>query len=84
MTAIRWVAVHRQCAARACGVGLADRSGWADPDSLGQHIFRRGSRRLWDEVEAAYRWWRDAGEPKAADWLFTVTPDNQRVELRAP
>ncbi len=46
-------------------------------------IRQHGPRRLWDEVEAAYRWWKDAGDPKAADWLFAVTPDTQRVELDA-
>jgi hypothetical protein len=44
-------------------------------------VHQHGLRRLWDEVEAAYHWWRDAGNPKAADWRFTITPDAQRVEL---
>ncbi len=39
-----------------------------------------GPRRLWDEVEAAYRWWCDAGSPSADAWRFTVTPDGQHVE----
>jgi protein-L-isoaspartate(D-aspartate) O-methyltransferase len=41
-----------------------------------------GPRRLWDEVEAAYRWWDDAGSPDADRWVFTVTPDGQQVELQ--
>lgn len=49
------------------------------PYEVGQH----GSRRLWDEVDAAYRWWHDAGNPRATDWHFTVTPDTQRIELPA-
>ncbi|MGH3888730.1 MAG: methyltransferase domain-containing protein [Pseudonocardiaceae bacterium] len=54
------------------------------PKSDGPYEVRQhGSRRLWDEVKAAYQWWRDAGDPKAADWRFTVTPDTQRVELDA-
>lgn len=40
-----------------------------------------GPRRLWDEVEAAHRWWVDAGRPGADRWRFTVTPDGQRIEL---
>lgn len=40
-----------------------------------------GPRRLWDEVEAAYRWWCDAGSPTADAWRFTVTPEGQHVEL---
>jgi protein-L-isoaspartate(D-aspartate) O-methyltransferase len=40
-----------------------------------------GSRRLWDEVEAAYYWWRDAGSPQADQWTFTVTPTGQQISL---
>ncbi len=65
-----------------------DSGAWASlrhpPASDGPYEVRQhGARRLWDEVEAAYLWWRDAGNPQAADWRFTVTPDTQRVELNA-
>jgi len=40
-----------------------------------------GPRRLWDEVQTAYRWWVDQGQPDVGAWLFTVTPTGQRVEL---
>lgn len=40
-----------------------------------------GPRRLWVEVEAAYRWWREVGSPATDRWLFTVTPDGQHIEL---
>ncbi|MGH3822967.1 MAG: methyltransferase domain-containing protein [Pseudonocardiaceae bacterium] len=40
-----------------------------------------GPRRLWDEVEAACRWWLHAGSPKAEQWKFTVTPEGQNIEL---
>lgn len=40
-----------------------------------------GPRRLWDEVEAAYRWWIDAAEPGTERWRFTVTAHGQRIEL---
>lgn len=33
------------------------------------------------EVFAAYRWWREAGKPKVGDWVVTVGPDGQRIEL---
>ncbi len=33
------------------------------------------------EVEAAYRWWVDAGSPSAERWRFAVSPQGQRVEL---
>lgn len=26
-------------------------------------VWQSGPRRLWDEVEAAYRWWVDQGNP---------------------
>lgn len=38
-------------------------------------VRQRGPRRLWDEVEAAYRWWRDQGKPTLDQWRFTVSPD---------
>jgi protein-L-isoaspartate(D-aspartate) O-methyltransferase len=40
-----------------------------------------GPRHLFDEIEAAYHWWRDAGSPKAEQWTFTVTPEEQRISL---
>ena len=40
-----------------------------------------GPRHLFDEVEAAYHWWRDAGSPKAEHWTFTVTSRQQRISL---
>jgi hypothetical protein len=43
-----------------------------------------GRRQLWDEVEAAYTWWVQAGSPSADHWRFTVTPQGQQIELVAP
>jgi protein-L-isoaspartate(D-aspartate) O-methyltransferase len=40
-----------------------------------------GPRHLFDEVEAAYHAWRDAGSPQAEEWTFTVTPQHQRISL---
>lgn len=40
-----------------------------------------GSRRLWDEVEAAYHWWEEQGKPAADRWRFTITPDGQHITL---
>jgi hypothetical protein len=34
-----------------------------------------GPRRLWDEIDAAHRWWISAGRPEAGDWLVTATLD---------
>ena len=56
---------------------------YTDPDANeGEFAVRQfGPRKLWDEVEAAYRWWVDAGSPGAARWCFTVSPHGQGVEL---
>jgi protein-L-isoaspartate(D-aspartate) O-methyltransferase len=40
-----------------------------------------GQRKLWDEVQTAYRWWVDAGEPVTKAWRFTLTPSSQQIEL---
>lgn len=53
-----------------------------DDDPPPYEIRQHGSRRLWDEVEAAYHWWVDHDSPPADRWRFTITPDQQRVELR--
>lgn len=52
----------------------------ADEDEF--PVQQHGPRRLWDEVEAAYRWWVDAGSPGGERWRFTVTPSGQRVDLQ--
>ncbi|MGH3818094.1 MAG: hypothetical protein ACRDRE_10110 [Pseudonocardiaceae bacterium] len=39
------------------------------PKSHGPYEVRQhGPRRLWDEIEAAYLWWQDAGAPTATEW----------------
>jgi protein-L-isoaspartate(D-aspartate) O-methyltransferase len=40
-----------------------------------------GHRKLWDEVEAAYRWWVDTGQPAVDAWKFTITPSGHRITL---
>ena len=51
----------------------------ADEDEF--PVLQSGPRRLWDEVEAAYHWWIEAGSPDADRWLFTITFTEQRVQL---
>ncbi len=53
------------------------------PDASDDHfaIQQHGPRQLWDEIDAAYRWWLDAGSPGIDRWRFTVTPDGQHIEL---
>ncbi len=44
-------------------------------------VRQRGPRRLWDEVRAAHSWWTEQGRPEEQDWIFTVHPDGQSVDL---
>ncbi|MGH3928685.1 MAG: hypothetical protein ACRDTF_01755, partial [Pseudonocardiaceae bacterium] len=46
-------------------------------------VRQRGPRRLWDEIHAAHTWWTQQGRPDEQDWLFTVCPDQQSIELSA-
>ncbi len=61
---------------------------WAAVDyAPGQTVFevtQYGPRRLWDEVEDAYRWWWDAGTPERTRFGVTVTPTRQYVWLDDP
>lgn len=43
-----------------------------------------GPRRLWDEIEAAYRWWVDARRPPTSRFGLTVGPNGQHVWLDTP
>ncbi|RJQ86675.1 hypothetical protein D5S19_11430, partial [Amycolatopsis panacis] len=38
-------------------------------------VHQLGPRRLWDEADTAYSWWRKAGEPTPNRFGPTVTPD---------
>lgn len=40
-----------------------------------------GTRRLWDEAVAAYRWWRDSGKPTRDQYRISVTAEGQTVWL---
>ncbi|WP_233224224.1 methyltransferase domain-containing protein [Amycolatopsis sp. BJA-103] len=40
-----------------------------------------GPRRLWDEAEAAYRWWQRRGQPPLSAWRWTITPERQSIML---
>lgn len=44
-------------------------------------VRQSGERTLWDEVQAAHRWWLDMGKPAADAWRFTIDPTGQRIEL---
>lgn len=44
-------------------------------------VRQHGPRRLWNEVEAAARWWHAHGEPPIEAWEWTITRDRQMVTL---
>ncbi len=47
-------------------------------------VHQSGPRRLWDEAEAAWRWWTDRGRPDPTRFGLTVTPTGQRAWLDDP
>jgi methyltransferase of ATP-grasp peptide maturase system len=60
---------------------------WANlhyqPNTRTYPIHQSGPRNLWDEIETAYHWWRDAGRPGPQQWRITITPEGQQVTLHA-
>ncbi|HEX5494208.1 MAG TPA: methyltransferase domain-containing protein [Mycobacteriales bacterium] len=65
-----------------------DSGSWArievEPDRDIDYVYQGGPRRLWDEVEAAYAWWVEAGRPDHTRFGLTVTPDEQWTWLDEP
>ncbi|WP_289733955.1 methyltransferase domain-containing protein [Streptomyces macrolidinus] len=66
--------------------GLTDRS-WAcvmfrDGDTA--RVWQGGPRRLWEEAEAAHRWWENAGRPGHERFGLTVTASAQHAWLDEP
>lgn len=47
-------------------------------------VSQSGPRRLWDTIEAAHRFWVDAGRPTPERFGCTVTPEEQYVWLDRP
>jgi protein-L-isoaspartate(D-aspartate) O-methyltransferase len=88
------VSWHRFDAADGSGeftIWLLDVTGegrsWAsvDHEHRATHtVEQHGPRRLWDEVEAAHRWWTSNGRPGLTRFGLTVTPDEQCVWLDTP
>lgn len=61
---------------------------WASADfDKGRTAFpvaQSGPRRLWDELEAAWRWWDGRGRPGFNRFGLTVGPGGERVWLDGP
>ncbi|MEU7149758.1 methyltransferase domain-containing protein [Streptomyces sp. NPDC045456] len=47
-------------------------------------VYQSGPRSLWDEAEAAYRWWNGAAQPGFDQFGLTVDRNGQRAWLRSP
>jgi protein-L-isoaspartate(D-aspartate) O-methyltransferase len=64
-----------------------DSGSWATltPGTDGEHeVCQYGPRRLWDELEAAHRWWTEAGRPDHTRFGVTVAPEGQTFWLDDP
>ncbi|MCF2526954.1 methyltransferase domain-containing protein [Yinghuangia soli] len=71
-----------------CTLWLSDGTSWASADSLPGRdrypITQAGPRRLWDEVESAYRWWTAYGRPEVTRFGLTVDRGGRRFWLDEP
>ncbi|WP_329399978.1 methyltransferase domain-containing protein [Streptomyces melanogenes] len=65
-----------------------DTTSWASADYVpgadSYEVYQSGPRRLWDETEAAYHWWADAGRPGFDRFGLTVDGDHAKVWLDWP
>lgn len=80
------VAEERDGALPVWFYGLTDRS-WACVVFRGNDtasVWQSGPRRLWEEIEAAYRWWEGRGKPGHERFGLTVTAEGQAAWLDAP
>lgn len=65
-------------------LATTDTTSWAAVDWDGRTderltVWQYGPRRLWDEIEAAYRWWLQVGSPGPERFGLTVTPDGRQT-----
>lgn len=65
-----------------------DKQSWAsadyERDRVEFEVYQSGPRKLWDEVEAAYRWWDGQGRPGYARFGLTVTSEGRTAWLDSP
>jgi protein-L-isoaspartate O-methyltransferase len=79
-----WRAAHR----RNGTVLLAHHptGSWATAFPRGDRhrVYHQGPRRLWEDLDTAYRWWLDAGRPDHTRFGLTVTRTGQTFWLDRP
>ncbi|WP_369377595.1 methyltransferase domain-containing protein [Streptomyces sp. cg36] len=65
-----------------------DTQSWAsadyEPEASEYVVVQSGPRKLWDETEAAFRWWDQQGRPGFTRFGLTVDSDGERVWLDSP
>lgn len=90
LPSIQYIIAHAQDESQEFTIWFADLTdgSWASVDYVpGQTEFevcQYGQRRVWDDVEAAYRWWAAAGKPHAGRFHLNVTPHEQYYSLDHP
>ncbi len=59
---------------------------WATilPGDDEHRVYHQGPRRLWEDLDAAYRWWLDLDRPDNTRFGLTVTPTGQAPWLDSP
>ncbi|MCB5907641.1 methyltransferase domain-containing protein [Streptomyces pinistramenti] len=83
---LRVLAEKREGARPVWFYGLADRS-WACcmfRDGGTARVWQHGPRRLWDEAEAAFRWWTENGRPGHDRFGLTVSGGGEAAWLDDP
>lgn len=55
-----------------------------EPGANSFEVVQSGPRNLWDETEAAYRWWAERGRPDFDRFGLTVDSDGERAWLDSP
>lgn len=81
------VADRREGARPVWLYGLNDMS-WAcvmfEDGEKTARVWQSGPRHLWDETEAAYRWWVEQGRPEHTRFGLTVTQEGETAWLDGP
>ncbi|MFD7014049.1 methyltransferase domain-containing protein [Streptomyces sp. NPDC059928] len=88
MSGVFWsVERYDDCSYTLCTYST-DTLSWAsadfEPGADSFEVVQSGPRRLWDETEAAYRWWEVRGRPGFDRFGLTMGSDGERAWLDSP